>query len=63
VRDGWAWLRRHPALPVAALTALVVARPRRVLRWARRGWFVWLGVRRLRAVLLSALAVRLPGEQ
>jgi hypothetical protein len=45
------WLRRHPALPVAGLVALLVARPRAVLRWARRGWLVWLILRKLRGFL------------
>ena len=40
-RNGVAWLRRHPALPVAAAAALVAARPRAVWRWARRGFAVW----------------------
>lgn len=42
--DGVRWLRRHPQVIVAAGVALVVARPRRAWRWARRafvGWKVW----------------------
>ncbi|HQW20195.1 MAG TPA: YqjK-like family protein [Rhodocyclaceae bacterium] len=45
------WLRRHPALPVAGLVALLVARPRAILRLAQRGWFVWQALRKLRNFL------------
>lgn len=57
VRAGINWLRRHPALPVAVLVALLVARPRTLLRLAGRGWFVWQGWKRLRGALMTALAV------
>ena len=50
---AWLWLRRHPALPVALLVALLVARPRAVLRWARRGFFAWQTFGRLRAMLAA----------
>ena len=48
VRDAAHWLKRHPELPVAAGVALLVARPRRLLGWARRGLFAWQAARRLR---------------
>jgi hypothetical protein len=41
------WLRRHPEVSVAAVVAIVVARPRRAFRWARRGFFAWQAWRRL----------------
>lgn len=47
------WLRRHPAVPVAVLVALLVARPRVLLRWLKRGFFAWQVLAKLR-VLLSA---------
>lgn len=50
-RAALLWLRLHPALPVAVLVALLVARPRAVLRWARRGWLIWLTLRKLRGYL------------
>lgn len=56
---GLHWLRRHPLLPVASLVALLVARPRGVLRWARRGFFAWQALRKLR----TALAVKLSGSR
>ena len=49
---AWAagvWLREHPLVPAAALALLVWRRPRRLLRWARRGWSAWQLVRRVRA--------------
>ena len=45
------WLRQNPALPVATLVALLVARPRSLLRWLRRGWFAWKAVGKLRNLL------------
>ncbi len=59
LRAGLHWLRRHPLLPVASLVALMVARPRGVLRWARRGFFAWQALRRLR----TALEVKLSGSR
>jgi len=50
-RAALLWLSHHPALPVAVLVALLVARPRVVLRWARRGWLAWLALRKLRGFL------------
>jgi hypothetical protein len=44
VVEGARWLRRHPELVVAAGVALVVIRPKRAWRWARRaliGWQAW----------------------
>ena len=57
MRLGLAWLRRHPALPVAALVAVLVARPRAVLRLAGRGWLLWSTLQRLRATARTALAL------
>lgn len=41
LHGGWRWLKRHPAIPVAVLTTLLVARPRGMWRWLRRGWLLW----------------------
>ena len=46
--EGARWLRRHPQLVVAAGVALLVIRPKRAWRWARRafvGWQVWQQLR------------------
>lgn len=45
------WLRRHPAVPVAVLVALLVARPRVLLRWLKRGFFAWQALAKLREVV------------
>ena len=41
--QAWGWLRAHPEAPRAAGAALLILRPRRVLRlcwrWGRRAWF------------------------
>jgi len=41
VRDGARWLARHPEWLAGGIVTLLVARPRAVLRWARRGFFAW----------------------
>ena len=50
------WLRRHPAVPVGVLVALLVARPRALLRWFKRGFFAWQMLARLRDVLSPPVA-------
>ncbi|MGE5385036.1 MAG: YqjK family protein [Betaproteobacteria bacterium] len=56
--DGVHWLQRHPQVVVGAAVALVVARPRRVVRmirplWGigRRGFVYWQTFQRLRKKL------------
>ncbi|HNA67234.1 MAG TPA: YqjK family protein [Rhodocyclaceae bacterium] len=51
VTDGLRWARRHPALLAGAAAFLLVTRPRRAVRWLRRGWFGWQLVRRARALV------------
>jgi hypothetical protein len=46
---GIAWLRRYPLVTVTALAALVIVRPRGMLRWARRALFIGMALRRLRS--------------
>lgn len=48
---GYLWLRRHPAVPVAVLVALLVARPRTALRWLKRGFFAWQSLDKLQNLL------------
>jgi hypothetical protein len=38
---GWRWLRTNPQWPLAAVVVLAVVRPRRALRWAARGLWLW----------------------
>lgn len=49
--EGAHWLRRHPQLIVAAGVALIVMRPQRAWRWARRGFVGWQAWRKLRDLL------------
>ena len=51
------WLRRHPALPVAVGVALLVARPRALLRWLKRGFFAWRAFAKLRDVVSAQLPI------
>lgn len=43
VLDGVDWLKHHPAAVGIAVATVVVARPKRAWRWARRGFFLWRG--------------------
>jgi hypothetical protein len=58
-REGLRWLRQHPQWPLAGLGLLVLLRPRRAWRWAKRGWWVWrLWQRTGRQLLLAAAVLR-----
>lgn len=45
------WLRANPEWPLAVIGVWVVLGPRRALRWAMRGWWLWRGARRVMALL------------
>lgn len=51
LREGAHWLRRHPELVVAAGAIVVVARPRALVKWGRRGIAVWQTWTRVRGWL------------
>lgn len=51
VLEGVDWLKHHPAAVAVAVAAVVVARPRRAWRWAKRGFFVWRGWQTIRSSL------------
>ena len=51
VLRGVNWLKEHPLAVGAAVAGAVVVRPRRALRWAKRGYFVWRGWRAMRNTL------------
>lgn len=55
VRNGFRWLRRHPEAVAAAAVALLVARPRQLFRWARRGVIAWQAWRKLHGLLDRAV--------
>jgi len=58
-----AWLRQRPLLVVAALAALILARPRGLLRWAKRALPLILAVRRLRRAGGDKLIGKLTGRR
>ena len=58
VRAGWRWAKTHPEWLAGIGVALLVARPRAFFRWAKRGFFAWQSLRRLRNTVDSFLAPR-----
>jgi len=54
VLKGVDWLKHHPAAVGIAVSVAVIARPRRAVRWARRGFFLWRGWQAIRASLNGA---------
>lgn len=54
VLKGVDWLKHHPAAVAIAVAVAAVARPRRVVRWARRGFFLWRGWQAIRKSLIGA---------
>jgi hypothetical protein len=50
--EGARWIRRNPQIAIAAGVALLVARPKRAWRWARRAFIGWQAWRRLRQLLI-----------
>lgn len=54
VLKGVDWLKHHPAAVGIAVALAVVARPRRAMRWARRGFFLWRGWQSIRSALLGS---------
>lgn len=47
--DGVDWLKHHPALVAVAAAIVVIAKPRGVWRWAKRGFVLARGWKALRA--------------
>lgn len=58
IRAGWRWAKAHPEWLAGIGVALAVARPRAVFRWARRGFFAWRVLHRLRGTIESFLPAR-----
>lgn len=56
---GYAWLRAHPEVLLAAGAVLLVLRPRRTVRWSLRLYSVWQAYRRFNA-RLSRVAAQTP---
>ena len=51
---GVDWLKHHPAVVGVGVAAVVIARPRRALRWAQRSFFLWRGLQAIRRSLSKA---------
>ena len=49
--DGAHWLKRHPQVVAAFAVGLLVARPRRAWRWAKRAFFLWRSWKTLQSQL------------
>ncbi|MBS1197652.1 MAG: hypothetical protein H6R18_1437 [Proteobacteria bacterium] len=49
--DGAHWLKRHPQIIAAFAVGLLIARPRRAWRWAKRAFFVWRSWKALQSQL------------
>lgn len=45
---GVQWLRAHPLVPLGAIIALAVLRPRRALGWVAKLWWGWGVVQKAR---------------
>lgn len=58
VRSGLRWAKAHPEWLAGIGVTLLVARPRAFFRWAKRGFFVWRSLRRLRGAVESILPAR-----
>jgi hypothetical protein len=57
-RCGWHWAKAHPEWLAGIGVALLVARPRAFFRWAKRGFFAWQSLRRLRGAVDNFLPAR-----
>lgn len=58
VRMAMRWAKTHPEWLAGIAVVLLVARPRAFFRWAKRGFYLWQGLRRLRGAVDSFLAPR-----
>lgn len=54
VLKGVDWLKHHPVAVFVAVAVAVVVRPRRALRWAQRGFFLWRGWIAIRKSLFNS---------
>lgn len=55
----WVHAQRYWLIGASAL--LLTIRPRRALRWLRRGWWLWRLSRRLRPWIVAAVSLRRSG--
>ena len=57
--EGVRWARRNPQIVVGAGVALLVARPKRAWRWARRAFFGWQAVQLMSAIISNDASKRM----
>ena len=50
---GLQWLYRNPQWPVGALPLVLILRPRGVIRWGSRLWWVWNTYQRTRNLMAN----------
>lgn len=55
-REAAQWLGRHTHVIAAAALVVALLRPRRTLRWCRRGFVTWQFLRRARLPVLAFMA-------
>lgn len=53
VLKGVDWVKHHPGAVGLAMAAVVIARPKRAWRWARRGVFLWRGWQAVKNTVLG----------
>lgn len=47
-KQGWNWLKQHPAVPLAVVATVVVVKPALALRIGRGAWVGWQAWQRYR---------------
>ncbi len=57
-RAGLIWLYQHPAWPLAGLLLLLLRRPRRIITWSGKLWWLWKTARQLQRWRASLLGLR-----
>lgn len=61
LQAGWVWLYQHPQWPALGLALLLILKPRRLLSWSGKLWWLWKSARQFRHwrnVLLTGLSRR-----
>lgn len=61
LQAGWVWLYQHPQWPALGLALLLILKPRRLLSWSGKLWWLWKSARKFRHwrnVLLTGLSRR-----
>lgn len=56
-RSSLTWLYQHPLVPLAGLLLLVLRKPRRVITWSGKLWWLWKTAKQLQRWHASVLAL------